>query len=130
MSKIDQVRSLFSANSNKPRLELIDLFQKELGLARATAASYHDAVKKAANKPVAVKPAFVISMAVAPKKEVAPKVAPVKRGSTGEGKLLHTFTKEEMLEVLDEKTRATLEKILEKDDIRASHTVTNGTKAG
>lgn len=134
MSKIEKARALYNANAGKTRLELIDLFQKELGFARGTAASYHDSIKKAANKPVVAAPVAVVMMAVAekPKKEAkveAPK--PARRGSTGENRPLHNFTREEMLEVLDEETRKEVEALFARqEDVREKHTVQNGVKNG
>ena len=147
MSKIEKARALYNTNVGKTRLELIDLFQKELGFARGTAASYHDSIKKATNKTVAVPPAAVVMMAVAPKKEVKAKVESpkaetpkaetpkvetaksAKRISTGSNRLLHNFTREEMLEVLDEETRKEVEALVAREeDAREQHTVQNNSK--
>jgi len=50
MSKIEQARKIYAANADKSRLEIIDILQAQLGLARGTAAGYHDSCKKAALK--------------------------------------------------------------------------------
>lgn len=148
-TKIEQARAVYAKHAGKPRLEIIDILQAELGLARGTAAGYHDACKKAASKdaPVPSKEAWKKvgeiakeAMAGAPKLSAPPTetksaivaaaakeakievidLKPKKNIASGENKPLHNFTGAEILAELDPKVRAEVEASLNrKVDVRS-----------
>lgn len=138
MSKIEQARKIYAANAGKPRLEIISMLQTQLGLARGTASGYHDSCKKAAQ--VAAYNVVVdakinaallnnVEKAASVSQSEASVVAEVDKTVANEipapkfrnvassvNKPLHSFTTEEMLEVLDPKTRAEVEAIFARPD--------------
>lgn len=126
MSKIDQAKALYAANSTLVRKDMIALFVKELGLTPAAASTYQNTAKKAfeAGTAPAAEVKEVKTVKVETKSEQVRDAAPVSGGSK-----LHSFTREEMNEVLDLATRAEVAKIESMtQDARSSHMAVNGQK--
>lgn len=130
MSKIEKARELYAKHAMKSRLEILDIFQKELGLARGTAASYHDSIKKAV-KAKSAGDVGSVKVEIAAKDQTDVKEVKLtkvsRRQPAKETRLLHNFTTEEILEVMDDDTRKdVLEVINRKQDARTMHMVENG----
>lgn len=125
MSKIEQAKALYAANSTLTRKEMIALFVDKLGLTPAAASTYQNTAKKAfeAGAPApAVEAIEEVKPTTAGALKKAEAAKPAKRVAKESSDKLHDLSREEVYSALDPETQAEVDRLEQIVQARESET--------